>query len=167
MWMRPALKIWRELPSWLQLSVARLVRPRYRVAVAGILLDDSGRILICRHLYRKAFPWGLPSGGLEYREQPEAGVLREVWEETGLDVMVERMLLAESAREDRHISLIYLCRIMGGSFKPNLETSQTQFFGLDELPNLLPTERALIERLRDTGTIPVPGKAAVPAERMA
>ena len=141
------LKIWRELPAKVQLLIVRLVRPRFRVAVAAIILDQEKRILLCEHTYRKLYPWGLPGGGLEYGESPECGITREVWEETGLEVNVERLLYAESSTEFRHVSLIYLCNVVGGSFKPNLEISQTEFFEMDKLPPLLFTEKALIERV--------------------
>lgn len=141
------LKVWRELPIMIQVLISRLIRPRFRVAVAAIILDEQNRILLCEHSYRKFHPWGLPGGGLEPGESPECGVQREVWEETGLQVQVERLLSAESATEFRHISLIYLCKITGGGFQPNLEIVQTQFFNMEALPNLLSTERALIERV--------------------
>ena len=141
------MQVWRELPVPLQVLIVKLFRPRYRVAVAAIILDDKKRILLCEHTYRKFYPWGLPGGGLEYGETPEYGVKREVREETGFDVNVDRLLLAESSREFRHVSLIYLCEIVGGSFKPNLETSQAKFFSMDSLPNLLYTENKLIQRV--------------------
>ena len=141
------LKIWRELPNKVQLLAVRLLRPRYRVAVAAIILDDEKRILLCEHTYRKFYPWGLPGGGLEYGESPECGIRREVWEETGYEVDVERLLSAESSKEFHHVSLIYLCKLVGGSFVSNLETSQIKFFAMDDLPDLLYTERALIERV--------------------
>jgi 8-oxo-dGTP diphosphatase len=147
MFMKYLLNIWREFPFGLQLFITGIVRPRYRVAVAAIIFDDHGRILLCEHTYRKFHPWGLPGGGLEYGERPEDGVRREVWEETGLEVQVEKLLSAESAPNNRHVSLIYLCKIAGGAFKPNVEISQTGFFSLDELPHLLSSEQELIERI--------------------
>ena len=143
------LQIWRELPGPFQVLIVRIARPRYRVAVAAIILDDQKRILLCEHTYRKFYPWGLPGGGLEYGESPELGIKREVWEETGFDVSVEKLLLAESSKEFHHVSLIYLCTVVGGSFKPNLETSQAKFFSIDNLPHLLNTESRLIQRVAD------------------
>ncbi len=160
MFLKWSLKIWRELPFRLQLFIARLVRPRYGVAVAAIISDQDGQLLLCKHIYRKAYPWGLPAGGLEYGEDPQDGVIREVREETGLEVTIERLLLAESAMGAHHISLVYSCRIMGGSFQPNLETSQTRFFKIDDLPELLPTEKALIDRLENLGIFKVREKNA-------
>ncbi|HEX6271208.1 MAG TPA: NUDIX hydrolase [Anaerolineales bacterium] len=149
MFLKYLLNIWREFPFGLQLFITGIVRPRFRVAVAAIIFDDKGFLLLCEHTYRKFHPWGLPGGGLEHGEDPEDGVRREVREETGLDVQVEKLLCAEKAPHIRHISLIYLCKIVGGMFQPSHEISQTKFFSLDNLPSLLPSEQALIERVAD------------------
>lgn len=145
--MRILVWIWGKFPSWLQTLVARIIRPRFRVAVAALIFDDKQRILLCEHTYRKTYPWGLPAGGLEYGEDPEEGIKRELKEETGFNVRVERLLYADSAMEFRHISLIYLCKVINGTFKPNLEVSSVKFYPLDQLPDLLPTEKALIDKM--------------------
>ena len=147
--MRYLLNIWREFPFGLQLFITGIVRPRFRVAVAAIIFDDKGHILLCEHTYRKFHPWGLPGGGLEFGENPEDGVRREVREETGLEVRIEKLLCAESVPTNHHISLIYLCKIISGVFRPSYEISQTRFFSLDQMPSLLSTERGLIERVAD------------------
>lgn len=150
MLMKILVKIWGTLPDWLQTLISRVIRPRFRVAVAALVFDDKHRILLCEHTYRKSHPWGLPAGSLEYGEEPEDGIKRELWEETGFNVQVKRLLYADSAVEFRHISLIYLCRIVDGKFKPNLEVSSVKFYPLDQLPELLPTEQALIDKMMKT-----------------
>ncbi|NJC94945.1 MAG: NUDIX hydrolase [Anaerolineae bacterium] len=146
--MKLLVRVWREFPIGLQVFIARVIRPRFRVAIAAFIFDEQDRLLLCEHTYRKSHPWGLPAGGLEYGEDPEDGVKREVKEETGFEVQVDKLLYADSAKEFRHISLIYLCRVLSGSFEPNLEISRIQFYNLDQLPKLLPTEKVLIDKMR-------------------
>jgi 8-oxo-dGTP diphosphatase len=143
--MKILLRIWRTLPPWVHFLTARLVRPRFRAAVAAIIFDEQGRILLFKHTYRK-FEWGLPAGGLEHREQPRDAIRREFLEETGMELEVERLLTAVSAREDHHISMIYLCRITGGEFKESHEISEMKYFAVHELPAMMLTaEKELIQ----------------------
>ncbi|MFI0792370.1 NUDIX hydrolase [Micromonospora rubida] len=67
---------------------------RRRVGVYGICRDPDGRVLLVRGSDRADFPgvWQLPGGGLEHGEHPEAGVLREFAEESGLSVEVTGLL---------------------------------------------------------------------------
>lgn len=147
--LRFLLRILRILPLWVHILGARILRPRYQVAVAAIIFDEEGRILLLKHTYRK-FDWGLPAGGLEHGEKPEDAVSREFHEETGLEIRVERMLMATSLADYPHVSLIYLCRIAGGEFRPSLEVSEMRYFYPDQLPAMLFAERKLI---RDTAEL--------------
>ena len=141
--LRFLLRILRVLPLWVHILGARILRPRYQVAVAAIIFDEEGRILLLKHTYRK-FEWGLPAGGLEHGEKPEDAVVREFHEETGLEIRVEKMLMATSTAEYPHVSLIYLCRVAGGEFRPSLEVSEMRYFHLDQLPAMLFAEKDLI-----------------------
>ena len=69
--------------------------------------------------------------------------VKEVKEEAGLDV-VPKLVIALQDR-NRHNSppsafgickVFVLCELLGGSFQPNLETLDSGWFGLDELPEL-------------------------------
>ena len=141
------LKIWKQFPLWLKILSSRLLRPKYMVAVAAVIFDDNGHILLGKRTYVKNYPWGLLAGNLEYGEIPEKAIVREIKEETDYEIEVEQLLKAVSAKEGRHISLIYLCRIMSGTFQPSPEISTVQFFSLDDLPDMLHTEKTLIEQL--------------------
>ena len=141
------LKIWKLFPLWLKILLARLFWPRYMVAVAAVIVDTAGHILLGKHTYRKKHPWGLLAGVLEYGEDPEKAIVREIQEETGFNVEVEQLLKAVSAKEDHHISLVYLCRIVDGAFHSSPEISVVQYFPSDDLPDMLETERALIPGL--------------------
>ena len=139
------LRIWRTLPLWMHFLAAKLVRPRFRAAVAAIIFDEQEQVLLFKHTYRK-FEWGLPAGGLEYHEQPINAIVREFFEETGMEIQVERLLTAISAREDHHISMIYLCKVAGGEFKESHEISEMKYFEVNHLPDMMLTsEKELIK----------------------
>ncbi len=123
--------------------------PKYMVAVAAVIVDTNGKILLGKHTYRKKHPWGLLAGVLEYGEDPEKAIVREVKEETGYKIDVEGLIKAVSANEDRHISLIYFCKIVDGAFQPSPEISKVQYYPSDNLPDMLDTERALVTQLVD------------------
>ena len=143
---------------WIHVFAMRLCRPKFRAAVAAMIFDEQGRILLFKHTYRK-FEWGIPAGGLEYNEQPENAIVREFFEEAGMQIKVEKLLLAESSKEDRNISLIYLCKIVGGTFKESHEISEMKYFNVNELPRMLFAEKDLIrsvyKSLKETTGLPV------------
>lgn len=143
--MKTLLRIWRAMPLWIHFLAARIIRPRFRAGVAALIFDEHERILLFKHTYRK-FEWGIPGGGLEYYEQPADAIVREFFEETGIQIHIERLLTAVSAREDHHISIIYLCRIVGGEFKESHEISEMKYFPITELPDrMLSAEKELIK----------------------
>ncbi len=128
---------------------AKLVRPRFRAAVAALIFDEQGRVLLFKHTYRK-WQWGIPAGGLEHREQPADAILREFLEETGMQIKIEKLLTAVSAKEDHHISLIYLCKIVSGEFKESNEVSEMKYFDVNALPQMLFAEKELIRWAADS-----------------
>jgi len=121
---------------------ARIVRPKFLVAVAALVFDEQGRILLFKHTYRK-LAWGIPAGGLEYGEQPKEAVIREFFEETGMTIEVQRLLLADSSPHFKHVSLVYLCKISAGEFKESHEISAIQYFDVTNLPPMLFDEKDL------------------------
>jgi 8-oxo-dGTP diphosphatase len=137
------LRIWRTLPMWVHFLAAKLVRPKFRAAVAALIFDEQGQVLLFKHTYRK-FQWGIPAGGLEHREQPAEAIVREFFEETGMQIKIEKLLTAVSAREDHHITIVYLCKIVSGEFKPSLEVSEMKYFDVNDLPQMLFAEKELI-----------------------
>ena len=141
--MKTLLRLWRVLPMWVHVLVMRMYRPKFRASVAAIVFDGQGRILLFKHTYRK-FEWGLPAGGLEYNEQPDKAIVREFFEETGMQIEIEKLLLAESSKEDRNISLIYLCKIVDGVFRESSEISEMKYFDVTDLPQMLFHEKNLI-----------------------
>lgn len=143
--MKSLFKIWRVMPLWVHFLAAKLIRPRFSAAVAAIVLDEQGRVLLFKHTYRKV-EWGIPAGGLNHREQPQDAIVREFFEETGIRIAVERLLAVVSAREDDHLSVVYLCRMTAGGFVESAEIAEMKYFPVTELPlQMLITEKELIQ----------------------
>lgn len=79
---------------------------------------------------------------------------KEVKEEAGLSVRSEKIIAVEDWR--RHnvtnyaygvVKIFVLCRYEGGQFEANPETTGTAFFGKDELPDALATEKCTKEQI--------------------
>ena len=133
-------------PLWLQVYLSRIIRPLFHVFVAAVIFDQDKKILLVKLTYQRFHPWGLPGGGLDHGEVPENGVIREVWEEMGLTVEIEKLLLVKTWRPDK-LALYYLCTTKDGTFHPSDEVSEYGYFSLDELPDVGPLDVGLINQL--------------------
>lgn len=111
------------------------------VGTGAVILNDEGQVLL---VLRKKDPeihkWSIPGGKVDPFETLESTVVREVEEETGLIVEVERLLCTDETiapEQDRHLlSLIYNVRYTGGE-PENREPqkhAEIRWFALDELP---------------------------------
>lgn len=146
-WHRFLLRLWRDVPfpDWLRLRFLRVLNPSFMVGVSALIQDDTGRVLLLEHTYRRDFSWGLPGGWLKNVESLELGLAREVFEETGFNVAVES-LLAAHVFGGTQLDLIYRCRILGGTYQANDETSAARWVPPPELPALLPNQHVLLVR---------------------
>ena len=142
----PLLKVWRVLPRRVQEVLSRVIRPLFQVFAAAVIFDENKNIFLVKSTYQRIHPWGLPGGSLEYGEHPEEAVIRELWEETGFDVCIDKFLLVSSWVPDR-VGLYYLCRITAGTFHSSDEVSEFGYFSLENLPDIRPLDIDIIKRL--------------------
>lgn len=115
--------------------------------VNAVILDKGGRVLLGK---RSDVPvWALPGGGREHSESPKQAAIREVREETGLDVKVERCVGSYhcSYLGYRDVTHVFLCNIKSGKMKPNYEFLELRFFPPARLPH--PLLFIYRERIRD------------------
>jgi len=86
-----------------------------------IVITEDERILLVRHRKGSRLYWVLPGGRLEYGESINECAARELREETGLDIEVQKFVfLSEAIAPDhsRHIVNIYLTgKVVGGSMQ--------------------------------------------------
>jgi len=131
--------------------------PRRPIVGVGALIFRRGRILMAQ---RGKEPlkgvWSLPGGALEVGESLDAGVRREVMEETGLEVtpvkvfeVFERILRdARGAAEYHYVLIDYLCRVTGGTLRAGDDVSRVEWVLRRDLADLQITAGtlAVIER---------------------
>jgi 8-oxo-dGTP diphosphatase len=116
----------------------RLAVPRRRVGVALIALNGSGQILLLRHVFHPAAPWGLPGGWLNRRETPAAGALRELYEETGLTARLGPVVHVDGETKPDHIGIAYLGYIhQPAIMKLSPEIIEAAWFDRTQLPTSL------------------------------
>lgn len=101
---------------------------------------EEGKILLVKEKDNK---WSLPGGWVDVNETIRSNTIKEVKEESGLDVFPKRII----AIQDRNMhnsplfaygvcKIFVLCEIVGGEFNKNIETVESKFFSLNELPDL-------------------------------
>ena len=57
----------------------------------GVCVIEAGRVLLVRRRFNpEKGKWSIPAGYLDYGEEPQAHAIQEVFEETGLDVAIDR-----------------------------------------------------------------------------
>jgi ADP-ribose pyrophosphatase YjhB (NUDIX family) len=132
--------IWDRLPlnRRLRSTLVWLFNAKFTVGVIALVQDEEGRVLLCKHTYRRDKPWGLPGGSLQPGESLEKCLARELREETGLEFEVDGVVTVAAHPDRRRVDMIFACRLVNGHglerFRPSAEVSEARFFGLDELP---------------------------------
>ncbi len=93
----------------------RLFVARHYVGAVGVVFNETGQVLLARHVFRPYYPWGLPGGWVEPGEDPAQAVQRELQEELNLTVEIKQLLLCEPQGGDESglppgLALVYYCR---------------------------------------------------------
>ena len=104
----------------------------------GLIIQDDHLLLIKHRIHKtgRAY-WVIPGGGIEAGETEEECVIREMKEETHLEVVIDRLLLDEPAHPDSPYQWrkSYLCRPVGGTAAPGYEPEPdaAEFYGIVEV----------------------------------
>lgn len=98
-------------------------RPNFRVSL--IIVNDKQEILLVQHRKANRYYWVLPGGRIEYGEDFATCAVRELKEETNLDIKFEKVVfLSEAIAPDksRHIINIYAtAEVLGGELRLGIE----------------------------------------------
>ncbi|MEO3972580.1 NUDIX domain-containing protein [Streptomyces sp. CAU 1734] len=140
-------RLWRLLRGPLQWRILWLAHAKYMVGVTGVVRDDQGRVLLLHHrMWTGARPWGLPTGFAVKGEEFEDTVVREVKEETGLDVRAGRLVRLKSGYKLR-LEVAYEAELIGGELRIDpFEILEARWFSPDDLPDgIQESHRPLIQ----------------------
>ena len=119
--------------------------PLWVPGVRGVVVDDAGRILLAQRADNRQ--WALISGMLDPGEQPARGLVREIFEETAVVAEAERVVSVGAVGPVTYpngdvcefLDVVFLCRYVSGEARANDDESlAVGWFGLDELPQLMP-----------------------------
>ena len=120
----------------------------------AVVLNDHGEVLVQRRSDNGY--WGLPGGLLDVGESIEQCVIREVLEETGLQVTVDRLmgvysdpmqhaLMSYPDRVVQTVTVCFRCRRESGELAVSNESTELAYFRVDRLPaNTLVVHRSVI-----------------------
>jgi ADP-ribose pyrophosphatase YjhB (NUDIX family) len=129
-----------------------------RPGVAAVILTADGVLLQRRDDNGK---WGLPGGAVEPGESVRAAVIREVQEETGLEVEPIRIVGVYSDPTNHqvvtypdgnvihYVSTVFHCTIRGGALACGVESLELRYFQ----PDALPDDTLPISRIRIVDTL--------------
>src|SRR3989344_1774381 len=145
-------KTWQVLPlaKHLQLAIMRLTQDEFLIGVTGVILNNNNEILVVNHSYRDGERWSLPGGYIKGKEHPKEGLVREIEEETGFIVRVEKEVRIRTDRETARLDISLIGRHIGGLFKPSGEVKEAGFFAFEKLPLLSQNQLVLIKEVLGT-----------------
>ena len=114
-------------------------------SVSVVVRDDEGRILLARHAYQDV--WAFPGGAIDPKEHPYDAAVREMKEEGGIDVEVQRVISVHGGPEfswtyDNGDEVCYViiaveARHTGGELTPDgEEVLEFGYFALEEIDGL-------------------------------
>ncbi len=129
-----------------------------RAGVGVIVSDEMGRILLEKRT--DSGMWGLPGGRIEPGESVSEASLREVREETGLDVEVTRLLGVYSDPSERIVTfpdnvvhlidIVLEAKVVSGDLTCSEESEELRFFHVPDLPeDIAPPARMALRDFAD------------------
>lgn len=118
----------------------RDVYPTPNISVRVVIMNEQNQVLMVQEAMDGG--WSLPGGWCDLGETASESAIKEVLQETGFEVEIERLLglLCYSKRFNTASTFGYTsafkARIIGGEVNPCHEVLQVQYFDLDNLPPL-------------------------------
>ena len=106
-----------------------------KVAVATIITDDRGHVLLVRRAIEPGYgKWVFPGGYVDRGEEVRAAAIREAREETGTEIRIDRLLDIYSYSGRAPVIIVFVATMTGGCLQCDDEGLETRFFDPDAIP---------------------------------
>jgi ADP-ribose pyrophosphatase YjhB (NUDIX family) len=129
------------------------------IPAAGAIIVENDRVLLVKRAHPPRVDWWcIPAGFMEWNEHPTDTAVRELREETGLEVELTSLFGLYTGKDDPRVNavlILYLAKIVGGTMQASDDALEVRFFSFDEMPEKIAFEshvRALADyrrRFRD------------------
>jgi len=149
--------LWNYSRIALEGSAGSKIKGTPLVLAQAVIASEQGVLLSVRS---DLWGWELPGGTAEEVEAPEQALLREVREETGLEVAVASQVgCYRRSGFAAHTAHVFRCHVVSGSLRKSRESLCLRWFPLETLPDTLfpwyrgPLEDALDDSLLVSGEV--------------
>jgi 8-oxo-dGTP diphosphatase len=109
--------------------------PRHSVSVSGVVRDSGGRVLLVKRADNGR--WEIPGGVMGLDEGIHQALLREINEETGLNVQPGRLTGVYKNMSLGIVALVFECTPTGGQLGTSDETAEVAWIEPDQLAHLV------------------------------
>lgn len=147
-WRYGVLRRLGRLVTWTA-AVTTLGRMPPFVSASAIVVEDGRILVVLDPIRREAV---LPGGHLRWRETPKDAAMREVREETGIEIAVERLVTVvageEWTGEPGIVRIVYTARLLGGALRSSGE-GDACWLRVDDVAESTSRDAALVRLWRE------------------
>ncbi|MCG7344828.1 NUDIX hydrolase [Sporosarcina sp. ACRSL] len=118
---------------------------KFIITSGAVVLDEHKRILLKKDPYRG---WELPGGIVEENENIKHAVVREVKEETGINIEIKRFCGVSQEIKRNICNMWWLGTPVSGSLKTSSESLEAGFFGIEDALKLIRNDDFKVELLK-------------------
>ena len=121
-----------------------------KIDTRAVIFKDDKILLV----HENNGTWSLPSGWCDVLESVKSNTIKEVKEETGLNIKATKVIALQD--RNKHNEPIYaygickifiMCEVIDGEFTENIETTEIKYFSLNELPENFANEKCTREQV--------------------
>ena len=138
--------IWRNTPWRWRKNFTRLSQNKFTASVAVIVFNEKGEVLLLDHVLRPQSGWAIPGGFMNFGEQPDKALRREICEETGLRLKNLEMFRVRTI--GKHVEILFRAEADGVAEVKSFEINAIGWFKTDSLPEkMTPIQKSIVEEL--------------------